>query len=69
MLTGWPKKETSLPTDMITKKEFDVCGGRNSVGEFEEALELIHTRRVDMPKMLAKTISAEEAPATILLKK
>ena len=63
-LTGWPKKETSLPTDLITKKEVDIRGGRNSAGEFE-ALELIHTRRVDMEKMLTKTVTADEAPAVI----
>ncbi|MBR0204976.1 MAG: zinc-binding alcohol dehydrogenase family protein [Synergistaceae bacterium] len=65
-LTGWPKKETSLPTDMITKKELDIRGGRNSAGEFEEALELIHTRRVDMDKLLTKVVTADEAPATII---
>ena len=65
-LTGWPKKETSLPTDVITKKEVDIRGGRNSAREFEEALELIHTRRVDMEKILTKVISVEDAPATII---
>ena len=64
-LTGWPKKETSLPTDLITKKELDIRGGRNSAREFEEALELIHTRRVDMERMLTTTVTAEEAPAVI----
>ncbi len=65
-LTGWPKKETSLPTDVITKKEIDIRGARTSAGEFEEALELIRTRKVDMMKILTKTISMEEAPATIV---
>ena len=65
VFTGWPKKETSLPTDMITKKELDLRGGRNSAHEFEEALELIQSKRVDMLKMLTKTVSAEEAPAVI----
>ena len=65
-LTGWPKKETSLPTDLITKKEVDIRGGRNSAGEFEEALELIHSRRVDMEKMLTKTVTPDEAPAVIV---
>ncbi len=64
--TGWPKKETSLPTDLITKKELDLRGGRNSVREFEEALDLIHSRRVDMEKILTKVVSAEQAPATII---
>ncbi|MBQ3450540.1 MAG: zinc-binding alcohol dehydrogenase family protein [Synergistaceae bacterium] len=66
VFTGWPKKETSLPTDIITKKELDVRGGRNSVHEFEEALELIQSKRVDMPKMLTKTVTPDEAPATII---
>ena len=65
VFTGWPKKETSLPTDVITKKELDLRGGRNSAHEFEEALELIQSKRVDMPKMLTKTVSVDEAPAVI----
>lgn len=64
-LTGWPKKETSLPTDMITKKEIDIRGARTSAGEFEEALELIRTKRVDMMKILTKTIAMDEVPAVV----
>ncbi len=26
--TGWPKNETPIPTDMITRKEIDIRGGR-----------------------------------------
>lgn len=65
-LTGWPKKETSLPTDVITKKEIDIRGARTSAGEFEEALDLIYTKKVDMMKILTKTVSMGEAPATIV---
>ncbi len=65
-LTGWPKKETSLPTDMITKKEIDIRGARTSAGEFEEALDLIMTKKVDMMKILTKVISVEEAADTII---
>lgn len=65
-LTGWPKKETSLPTDVITKKEVDIRGARTSAGEFQEALELIASKRVDMDKILTKTIPMDEAPATIV---
>lgn len=64
--TGWPKKETSLPTDLITRKEVDIRGARTSAGEFEEALELIATKRVDMMKILTKTVPIEDAPATII---
>lgn len=65
-LTGWPKNETSLPTDLITKKEVDISGARTSANEFCEALELIHTKRVDMNKMLTRVISLGEAPETII---
>lgn len=64
-LTGWPKKETSIPTDLITKKEVDIRGARTSAGEFEEALELIRSRRVDMNRILTKVVSMEEAPEII----
>lgn len=64
-LTGWPKKETSLPTDLITKKEIDIRGARTSAGEFEEALQLILSKRVDMLKILTKTVILEEVPQII----
>ena len=53
-LTGWPKKETPLPTDVITKKEVDIRGARTSANEFEEAIDLIHTGKVDARKILTK---------------
>ena len=64
--TGWPKKETSLPTDLITKKEIDIRGARTSAGEFEEAIELICSGKVDVAKILTKTVSLEEAPETVI---
>lgn len=64
-LTGWPKTETPLPTDAITRKEIDIRGARTSAGEFEEAIDLIYTKKVDIAKILTKTISIDEAPDTI----
>lgn len=64
-LTGWPKKETSLPTDLFTKKEIDVRGARTSAGEFEEAIDLIVSGKVDIEKILTKTVSMDEAPDVI----
>ncbi|MCI8960797.1 MAG: zinc-binding alcohol dehydrogenase family protein [Lachnospiraceae bacterium] len=65
-LTGWPKNETPMPTDVITKKEVDIRGARTSAGEFEEAIELIYTRKVDVQKILTKTITLAEAPETVI---
>ena len=62
----WPKKETSLPTDTITRKEIDLRGARTSAGEFPEALELIASKKVDMLKLLTKTVTLEEVPETII---
>ena len=65
-LTGWPKTETSIPTDLITKKEIDIHGARTSAGEFEEAIDLIRNGKIDIKKMLTKVISLEDAPAVIV---
>ena len=63
--TGWPKKETSLPTDIITKKELDILGSRVSVGEFEEAIELIYSEKIKANAILSKVISLEQIPEII----
>ena len=65
-LTGWPKKETSLPTDLFTKKELDIRGARTSAGEFPEAMDLMLTGKVNMSKLLTGTIPIEQAPETII---
>ena len=64
-LTGWPKQETPIPTDMITRKEVDVRGARTSAGEFPEAIDLIYRQKVDARRILTKVISIDEAPETI----
>lgn len=65
-LTGWPKKETSLPTDLITKKELDVLGSRTSAGEFEEALNLISTGKVDAKVILSKIVTLDDIPEMVV---
>ena len=64
-LTGWPKQETLIPTDMITRKEVDIRGARTSAGEFPEAIDLIYNHKVDVRRFLTKVISIDEAPETI----
>lgn len=72
-LQRWPhhpdrlaQEGNQLPTDVITKKEIDIRGARTSAGEFEEALDLINSRKVDMMKILTKTVTMDEAPDTIV---
>lgn len=64
--TGWPKKTTDFPTDIITKKELDIRGGRTSAGEFEEALEIINENKIPVKALLTKCISVSEAPETVI---
>lgn len=64
-LTGWPKKETPIPTDIITRKEVDIRGARTSAGEFEEAIDLICSGKLDIRKLLTKTVSIDEAADTV----
>ena len=65
VLTGWPKKETQLPTNLITVKELDVLGGRNSKNEFPEALELIESGKVDVRAVLSKVVEMNEVPDAV----
>ena len=64
--TGWLKNETALPTDVITRKEVDILGARTSANEFEEAIELLYSGKVDGKKILTKVVSMEEVPETII---
>jgi L-gulonate 5-dehydrogenase len=64
-LTGWPKNETSLPTDMITKKELDIMGSRTSASEFEEALDLMVSGRVNAQAVLSRVVGFDEIPQMV----
>ena len=65
-LTGWPAGETPLPTAVITRKEVDIRGARTAMThEFADSLAMIANGSVDVRKILTKTISIDEAPATI----
>lgn len=64
-LTGWPKIETSLPTNIITFKEVDIMGSRTSANEFPEALELIAKRIIKPEQIISKIIEIEDVPAAV----
>lgn len=61
-LTGWPKVETPLPTNLITFKELNIYGARTSKGEFEEALELLASRKIEPKDIISKVIKFDEIP-------
>ncbi len=64
-LVGWPKGEVSLVTAMITKKELDVMGSRNSFRDFQESIDLIAGNRIDVASLVTRTVSFGEIPAAV----
>lgn len=64
-LTGWPKAETPLPTNLITFKELNIYGSRTSKGEFEEALEMLSTHKIEASSIITKSIRFDEIPSFI----
>lgn len=64
-LTGWPKVETSLPTNIFTVKELDIVGSRTSAGEFEEALKMISEGIIDVKPIISKVIKLDEVPEAV----
>ena len=64
-LTGWPSKETSLPTDLITRKEISIFGSRCSAGEFAEAVRLIRDGLVDARAILTQVVTFADMPKAI----
>ncbi len=61
-LTGWPKHEVVLPTNLVTKKELQIRGSRNGAGEFEEAIQLIYSGKVPAEKIISKVVPYTELP-------
>lgn len=64
-LVGWPKSEVSLPTSLVSKKELDIFGSRNSVRAFPESIKLISERKVNVAAVITKTTSFEEIPGAV----
>ncbi len=64
---GWPKQEISLPTYLITKKELDIRGSRNSVREFPLAIELIAKSQVKVDSVISHIIGFDDIPEYIPL--
>lgn len=65
-LVGWPKGEISILTSMITKKELDIVGSRTSSGEFQEALELISSKKVDVKPFISSIVPLEGVPEALV---
>lgn len=58
-LTGWPHGEISLNTALITRKDLDIVGSRNSCGEFPLATQLIYEGKVNVDAIITKVVPFE----------
>ena len=65
VFTGWPKADTELPTALITKKELDLRGSRTSAGEFQEAIELIYSGKINVSATVSKQVSFDDLAKSV----
>lgn len=64
-LVGWPKGDVCLTTALLTKKELDVRGSRNSFQDFPESIDLVANEKIDVLSLVTRTIPFEEAPDAV----
>lgn len=65
VFTGWPKSDTELPTALITKKELDIRGSRTSAGEFQEAIELIYSGKINVSATVSKQVAFDDLAKSV----
>ena len=63
--TGWPKGDTTTTSALITRKELVVLGSRNSAGEFEEALDILASGKLDLSKIISKVVPFDQLPEAL----
>lgn len=65
-LTGWPNRDISLPTALITRKEMEIRGSRTGVtSEFQEVLEMAASGKLNIRQIISRVVSLEQLPAAI----
>ena len=61
-LVGYTKREVTLPTYMITRKELDIFGSRNSAREFPLAIRLIADGVIRLDPLITNVVDFDELP-------
>lgn len=65
-LTGWPSKEVTLPTAIITRKELQIRGSRTGVtSEFQEVLNMVSSGKLDIKRIISKIVTLDQIPEAI----
>lgn len=66
ILTGWAKSPLVIDTRVITRKEIDVLGQRNTdLAEISRAVQMISTRQVDVMALVTRTVRFDEMPSAV----
>ena len=64
-LVGWPKGPVTINTVRCTQKEIDIYPSRNSANKFPESIQLVHSGKVPVDKMITKTIDLKDTESVI----
>lgn len=64
-LVGYPKEDIPIPTFLITKKELDIIGSRNSVNAFLLAIKFLNEEQLDLESVISDIIDFTEIPIYI----
>ncbi|MDY6821362.1 MAG: alcohol dehydrogenase catalytic domain-containing protein [Deferribacterota bacterium] len=65
VFVGWPKSDVPLKTSLITKKEVDLMGSRNSCKNFPECIDIVLNRKINIEGIISKVIDFEKVPMII----
>ena len=66
ILTGWAKSSLMIDTRVITRKEIDVLGQRNTdLAEISRAAQMIFTGQVDVMAVVTRTVGFNEMAQTV----
>ena len=66
ILTGWAKSPLTLDTRLITRKEVDVLGQRNTdLAEISRAAQMINAGTIDVMTIVTRVIRFEELAGTM----
>ena len=61
-MIGWAKGEIPIETASLIRKEIDLLGSRNSVGEFGTAMEMIADGKVNVKPLITEVVSIDKVP-------
>lgn len=64
--TGWPNKEVTLPTAVITRRELQIRGSRTGVTkEFEEVIQMVQSGELNIRQIISSIVGFDEIPQAI----